>query len=86
LPSTSSSIAATNRLKNPKKRRRPASCFMYSTAYRWIRKPTPVISSTKTAASGSKSNPKSTCRSPTAMKSQRDSSTERFSRPRRLRK
>src|SRR5690242_2364083 len=46
---------------------------MYPVAYRWIRKPTPVISRTKTPARGSKNRPKSTLSRPTAMKSNSES-------------
>src|SRR5690606_35463708 len=48
----------------------------------WIRNPTPVISSTNTADSGSNNNPKSIRRSPTAMNSHNRCSTARGSSPR----
>src|SRR5512142_1657926 len=79
-------MAATNRLKYPKKRRRPGSWAMYPTAYRWMRKPTPVISRTKIAESGSRSSPKSIFSPPTGMNLNSDSSAERSPRPFSLKK
>ena len=58
---TSSSIAATNRLRYAKNRRRAGSSRMYPIEYTWMRVPTPVMSRTKHTDSWSRRRPNSIC-------------------------
>src|SRR6185503_18277552 len=62
---TSVSIENMNRFRYRKKRRNDGSCAMYPVEYTWIRKPTPVTTSTMTDDSGSSRNATFAEKSPT---------------------